>query len=151
MITSGTTPDRVEVQVDIRGSVEQVFDALIDPNQLARWWGDAQMYRTRWDIDLRNGGEYACHASAVDGGKMTVEGRFIDVDRPRRIEMTWNASWDPAGETTVTYEMTRSLKGTLLKVTQSGFGSGADQGGYHDGWARVFGWLVGWVERGEAS
>ena len=82
---------------------------------------------------------------------MKVVGKFIDIDRPERIEMTWNASWDASGETRVTYELARSMKGTLLRVTQSGFGSGADQGGYSDGWLRVFGWLAGWVERGETS
>jgi len=151
MITSETSPDRVEVQTEIRASCERVFDALVDPNELAQWWGDSQMYRTSWDVDLRAEGHYVCRASAVDGGKMTVRGRFLEIERPRRIGMTWNASWDATGETTVTYEITRSLKGTLLKVTQSVFGSGADQGGYQDGWSRVFGWLAGWVERGETS
>jgi len=151
MITSDATPDRVEVLTEIRASCERVFDALVDPNELARWWGDAHMYHTQWKVDLQPGGEYVCSATAVDGGTMKVVGKFIDIDRPERIEMTWNASWDASGETRVTYELARSMKGTLLRVTQSGFGSGADQGGYSDGWLRVFGWLAGWVERGETS
>jgi uncharacterized protein YndB with AHSA1/START domain len=151
MITSEATPDQVEVQIEIRASCERVFDALVDPNELAKWWGDSQMYRTWWEVDLRAGGQYECRATAVDGGKMKVNGHFLEIERPRKVGMTWNASWDGSGETTVTYEMTRSMKGTLLKVTQKGFGSGADQGGYQDGWSRVFGWLAGWVERGETT
>src|SRR4051794_19730832 len=111
MITSEATPDRVEVQTEIRASCERVFDALVDPNELTKWWGDSEMYRTWWDIDLHAGGAYECRATAVDGGKMKVRGHFLEIERPRKVGMTWNASWDATGETTVTYEITRSMKG----------------------------------------
>ena len=55
MITSDATPDRVEVLTEIRASCERVFDALVDPNELARWWGDAHMYHTQWKVDLQPG------------------------------------------------------------------------------------------------
>ena len=149
MPTQDATSDHVVEQVDIRATPDRVFDALVDPKQLGRWWGDSGRYRTRWELDLRLGGEYVCYATGPDGSEMEVRGRFLEIDRPRKLAYTWNASWDPSGETTVVYEITPSDLGTLVRVTQSGFASDADRAGYKDGWGHVLAWLGSWVEVGE--
>ena len=151
MTASETTRDGVVEQIEIDALPDRVFAALITPRELARWWGDSEMYRTTWDVDLSVGGEYVCHATAVDGTAMEVRGRFVEIDRPRRLAYTWNASWDPSGETMVAYDLIARGEKTLVRVTQSGFATDADLGGYKDGWTRVLGWLSEWVEQGIAS
>ena len=132
-------------EIDIAAPAERIFDALTTPEQLRRWWGREQMYTTEWDVDLRVGGGYRCRATGADGSVMIVEGRFLEVDRPLRLGYTWNASWDPTGETTVVYELAPRGESTHLRVTHGGFAPGADRAGYTDGWARVLAWLTEFV------
>lgn len=141
--------DAVSEEIEIEATPERVFDALVSPEELGQWWGSSEMYVTRWTVDLRVGGEYLCVATAGDF-EMTVRGRFLAIDRPHRLSYTWNASWDPTGETTVEYVLARRGRGTLVRVTQSGFAPDADRAGYQDGWGRILGWLAGWV-RGKAA
>jgi uncharacterized protein YndB with AHSA1/START domain len=141
----------VAQQVEIAATPSLIFDALVSADQLGRWWGSRDRYRSRWDVDLRVGGDYRCDATTADGKKMTVHGRFLEIDRPTRLSYTWNASWDPTGESIVDYELTPRGEGTLLSVTHRCLTDDADQGGYRGGWAQVLGWLTAWVERGITS
>ena len=141
----------VAQQIDIAAAPSAVFDALVSAEQLDRWWGSRNKYRSRWDVDLRVGGEYRCEAAMVDGTVMTVRGRFLEIDRPARLSYTWNASWDPTGESIVCYELTPRGEATLLSVTHRWLTHDAAPEGYRAGWADVLGWLAGWVERGSTS
>lgn len=52
--------------------------------------------------------------------------------------------------TTVLWELEAQDKGTLLKLTHSGFGGDAEQAKNHSiGWTPVLGWLKAFAERGE--
>ena len=133
-------------RMEIEASPDQIFDALVEPEQLRQWWGSSDMYRTEWEIDLRVGGQYLCTATAGDM-TMTVTGRFLEIDRPRRLVYTWNASWDPSGETTVRYDLTPRGASTLVMVTQTRFAPDADRAGYGEGWVRILNWLAGFVQR----
>lgn len=138
-------------EIWIAASPSRVFEALVSAEQLSTWWGSIAMYRTRWEVDLRVGGEYRCIATAPDGSEMTVHGRFLEIERPGRLSYTWNASWDLTGETTVMYDLVPHGKGTTIRVTQSAFSDRADQEGYRKGWAQVLAWLDDWIERGQPS
>ena len=55
--------------VEIRAPIERVFRALTDPNELVRWWGSADTYRTEeWTADLRVGTAGALAATAPMAG-----------------------------------------------------------------------------------
>jgi uncharacterized protein YndB with AHSA1/START domain len=142
---------KVAQQIEIAATPSLVFDALVSAEQLGRWWGSRDKYRSRWDVDLRVGGEYRCEAAMVDGTVMTVHGRFLEIDRPARLSYTWNASWDPTGESIVCYELTPRGEATLLSVTHRCLTDDAAREGYRGGWAQVLGWLAAWVERGTTS
>jgi uncharacterized protein YndB with AHSA1/START domain len=133
--------DQIVSELEIAAPVERVFAALVRPEQLSQWWGSADMYRTTWTIDQRVGGEYLCRAIMGDAPEMTVHGRFLEIDPPRRLVYTWNASWDPTGETTVVYELAPRDGATLVRVTHRGFAPDADRAGYQDGWQRILAWL----------
>jgi uncharacterized protein YndB with AHSA1/START domain len=51
-------PEPVVERIDISTPPERVFDGLVQPAQLGKWGGAEDMYRTRWDVDLRVGEEY---------------------------------------------------------------------------------------------
>jgi uncharacterized protein YndB with AHSA1/START domain len=138
------TTDSVSEEMEIDAPIERVFDALSSAEQLGMWWGSSDSYRTSWTIDLRPGGELICRAMAGET-EMFVRGRFLVVERPTRLSHTWNASWDPSGETRVDYVLTERGDRTHVRVTQSGFAPDADRAGYQEGWGRILGWLEMWI------
>mgnify|MGYP001545180997 CR=1 FL=1 len=112
----------IHASVDIAAPPDAVFEALLDPAQLATWWGSDDSYRTHdWDIDAHVGGEWAVHTISTSGDEGTVRGEYLAIDEPRSLEYTWRASWDDFAPTIVRYELTPILiddtEGTQLDVT----------------------------------
>lgn len=130
-----------EIQID--ASPDKVFDAFIDPAQLTEWWGSADTYRTsNWKVDLRPGGEWSCSAQGVTGGpQSTVSGRYLVVDRPRKLSYTWNPSWAPGEETRVHLTFEAIDSGTRVLFLHEGFTSAQSREAHTTGWTRVLGWV----------
>jgi uncharacterized protein YndB with AHSA1/START domain len=89
MSATDTTTLRLERTFD--ASAEDVFDAWTNPEVLRRWWkvepdGTVPIA----EVDLREGGTYrlAMHNPA-SGETHTVNGRYIQVNRPELLEYTW--------------------------------------------------------------
>jgi uncharacterized protein YndB with AHSA1/START domain len=81
-----------------------------------------------------------------------VDCEVLAVEAHRRLSYTWNASGDEAAsgvKTIVTWTLTRTASGTLLRIEQSGFRPDEDanyQGAAH-GWQRFVGGLERVVAR----
>ena len=90
----------------------------------------------------------SCHCWAL---YLRILRRFLEIEPPSRLVYTWNASWDPPGDTVVTYELAAHDAATLVRVTHEGIMAGGDRQGYQAGWGRVLAWLAQWVERGATS
>jgi uncharacterized protein YndB with AHSA1/START domain len=122
---------------------ERVFHALTDPQELPRWWGADDLYRTTsHSADLRRGGAWRSEGEGADGKPFAVSGEYLEIDPPRRLVMTWKPDWDAGSVTTVTYLLEATEDGTRLTLRHEGFGARADSCRSHSqGWPRVFGWL----------
>jgi uncharacterized protein YndB with AHSA1/START domain len=62
MATIAITPDHdtIEAEIFVAAPPERVFQALTDPSQMPRWWGQEGMYRiTECKTDLRPGGKWS--------------------------------------------------------------------------------------------
>ncbi len=57
---------------------ELVFDYFTKPEALVRWMGDRAL------LDPRPGGEFTLYF-----GDRCVEGHYVEIDRPRRLVITW--------------------------------------------------------------
>ena len=142
--------DTVVGEVYIDAEPEAVFDALVNPDDLAAWWGSDDTYRTfNWQVDLRPGGRWSCEAQAAAGGpKSTVHGRYLEIERPRALAYTWNPSWASLPETEVRYTLERQGGGTLVRTVHSGFASNRqEQEDHTQGWTKVLGWLAEYARR----
>ncbi|NNG35861.1 SRPBCC family protein [Nakamurella aerolata] len=129
---------------------EQVFDAWVQPQQLARWWWP-QWPDTSYQLDVTVGGNYRIHNAANGIG---VFGEFTVVDRPNTLAMTWIwADEEPprnaAGENVVdevTVTFTPVSAGTEVTVrhtsTEHIAGGGAEQG-WNDVLDRLPAWFAG--------
>lgn len=152
MATSKVTPDADEIvsEIEIAAPPERVFEALTDPQQVVRWWGEKGVYRcTRFESDLRPRGRW--RATGVDGhgNDFEVTGEYLEVDPPRVLACTWKATWTGDVQTTVRWELEATGKGTRVRVRHSGLAAYPEIANAYRGWPRMLGWLRALVERGE--
>jgi uncharacterized protein YndB with AHSA1/START domain len=166
MATAVITPDQnaVMAEIFIAAPPARVFEAITDPEQTARWWGQAGVYHiTERQVDLRPGGKWLSVGVGADGTRFRVEGEYLEVDPPRLLVHTWIASYSGSLKTVVRWELEptdihglhpsgprKAGTGTLVRVRQEGFAAApAAAAGHAEGWKRVLGWLHGFVEQGE--
>jgi uncharacterized protein YndB with AHSA1/START domain len=154
MATNVVTPDQdaIALEVQIAAPPDRVFQAITDPTQLLRWWGQQGIYHgTKWCTDVRPGGAWRCEGvSDTDGSAYHVSGEYLEVDPPRLLAHTWVASWSGPMKTVVRWELEAAEGGTLIRLHHSGFaGAPAAAKGHYEGWQRVLGWMRAFVEKGE--
>jgi uncharacterized protein YndB with AHSA1/START domain len=148
-VTQGT----ILATVDIAAPPERVFRALTTPEELVRWWGSEEAYRTTgWTADLRTGGKWRAEGRGADGNPFWVEGEFLEVDPPHKLVQTWKPQWDGGHATTITYRLEPTAEGTRVTVRHEGFGDRVESCRMHaEGWERVLGWLGDHAESEKAS
>ena len=165
MATAVITPDQdaVIAEIFIAAPPARVFQAISDPAQLQRWWGQNGLYHvTKATADVRAGGKWRSDGVGADGKSFYVEGEYLEVDPPRLLVHTWIGSFH-AQKTVVRWELEaqsvhglapsgpkKAGTGTLVRVRHEGFAGNVQSATEHgEGWKRVLGWLEGFVERGE--
>ena len=167
MVTVAITPDQdvVTAEIFIAAPPERVFQAITDPSQTLKWWGQSGMYRvTEWNGDVRPGGKWSSAGVGADGSKFRVEGEYLEVAPPRLLVYSWRPSWSESLKTVVRWELepreVHGLQsggpqkvgmGTVVKIRHSGFAATApEQSANHaQGWTRVLAWVQAFVESGE--
>jgi uncharacterized protein YndB with AHSA1/START domain len=163
MATATVTPDQnaVVAEIFIAAPPARVFQAISDPSQLPKWWGQAGLYHvTKSVMDVRPGGKWRSDGIGDDGVAFYVEGEYLEVDPPRLLVHTWIGSYSGPMKTIVRWELEphsvhglhpngpkKSGTGTLVRVRQEGFAGNLELAGSHgEGWKRVLGWLEVFVE-----
>jgi uncharacterized protein YndB with AHSA1/START domain len=155
MASATITPnqDTVLAEIFIAAPPERVFQAITDPSQLSKWWGESGLYRiTERTADVRPGGKWSSVGVGADGTSFRVEGEYLEVDPPRRLVHTWVASYRGPLKTVVRWDLEprKAGTGTLVKLRHEGFASAPQAALDHgDGWKRVMGWLEAYLENGE--
>lgn len=126
----------------IAASPSRVFEALLDPAQVAQW-----LYAKAPEIDPRVGGKY------VVGWKYKVEGRdvvggpttILALEPDKLLKLDW-PDWrgDPAVNTqTIRFELAPAGGATQLTFVHDGFARPADIGDYPKGWSGFLDALAG--------
>jgi uncharacterized protein YndB with AHSA1/START domain len=163
MATLAITPDHetLEAEIFVAAPPERVFQAITDPNQMPRWWGQSGMYRiTDCQVDLRPGGKWHSIGVGADGTPFRVDGEYLEVDPPRLLVHTWKPSFSQIDQTVVRWELeprpvhnlqTRGPQktgtGTALKLRHTGFAGNEQSAKDHgEGWKRVLSWMQAFVE-----
>ena len=166
MATATITPDQnaVIAEIFIAAPPSRVFQAISDPSQLPKWWGQSDLYHiTKSSMDVRPGGKWRSDGVGADGKSFYVEGEYLEVDPPRLLVHTWIGSYSGPQKTVVRWELEphsvhglhpngpkKAGTGTLVRVRQEGFAGNVESAtGHGDGWKRVLGWLEAFVERDE--
>ncbi len=137
-VTSGT----ILATVEIAAPPERVFTALTSADDVVKWWGSADTYRTTaWSMPTKPGAPWNASGVGADGTAFSVEGEVVLVDAPRKLVWTWRAPWDGNQTTTITYSLEPIDGGTRVTLKHEGFGDRHDSCRSHgEGWERVLGW-----------
>ena len=125
----------IEREVRVAARPETVFAFWTDPERMARWMGrDIR-------LDPRPGG-----ALRIDyNGSDIVSGRFVEVDPPTRIVLTWG--WEapgdptPPGASTVEVDFVPDGDSTLVRLRHTGLVEEAVSG-HAEGWDQFLPSLV---------
>lgn len=109
----------IEREIYIEASPEIVFEVVSSPGHLKEWWPDD----ARFERIPGATGEIVF--GDRDAGGAVVSFTVLDVRPPRTFSFRWtHPAGEPAAEGNsllVTFDLTPSGAGTLLKMTESGF------------------------------
>ncbi len=136
--------------VEIAAAPERVYRALTNPDEIVKWWGSDDQYRTTgWTSELTQGGRWRAEGKGADGRPFSVEGEYLELAPPTKIVCTWKAPWDDNQTTTITYRIEAIDGGSRVVIRHDGFAGRAEScRGHARGWERVLGWLVAHVSPG---
>jgi len=152
MASCAVTPnhDSIQAEVLIAAPPERVFQALVEPQQVVQWWGQAGIYHcTEFSSDLRVGGKWRGAGVGGQSDPFTVSGEYLEIDSPRVLTYSWVASWTGDVKTTVRWELEPVEQGTLVRLTHSGLAAHPEIAQAYQGWPRMLGWLQAFLEKGE--
>lgn len=119
----------------IEATVERVFAAWTEPDQLKRWWGPAQVTCTDAQVDLRPGGRYRIANRFPDGRVVWIAGAFETVEPPRRLVYSWSIEGDVRAPERVTVRFKARGSATEVIVTHDRIPDAAMRDQHAEGWA----------------
>jgi uncharacterized protein YndB with AHSA1/START domain len=119
---------------------EEVWRAITDSAELAKWWGPKGFRAPEVDFDPRPGGGYRIAMQPPDGDLFHLHGEFREVDPPSRLGYTFR--WDPPDqddrETLATLILEESGDRTEVSLTQGEFATPARLELHEGGWSDAF-------------
>jgi uncharacterized protein YndB with AHSA1/START domain len=146
-MTVTAASDTIVQQTTIKGSAEQIFEALTDPDQRIKWWGAKGRFQTtHMESDLRPGGRWVMRGTGIGGKPFQVVGEYRAVERPRLLVFTWLPDWQgDATESLVRIDLQEKDGVTTVRLTHSGLTSERSRES-HKGWPQILSWLRTHVE-----
>jgi uncharacterized protein YndB with AHSA1/START domain len=128
---------RIVASVELAATPERVFQALAS-REVVDWWINPGVFDTReWSGDVRVGGKW--RASGIARGEpYAVEGKFLEIDPPRKLVQTWQVAGSPGAPTTLTYLVEPIAGGTRLTVHHAGIVAPEQRGNVGAGWRSSF-------------
>jgi len=119
--------------VFVEASPDHVFDCLVVPEMMVRWMGDRAL------LHAVAGGRFE-----VDINGVLIRGEFTEVDRPRRLVVSWGQLGNdalPPGASRVTFQIEAAEGGTVVTLTHDGLPE-PEQAKHAVGWPHFLGRLA---------
>lgn len=111
--------------IDIDAAPAEVFDYLVTEAGMTAWMGQHAT------LDPHAGGGFA-----VDIAGHPIRGRYLEVERPHRVVVSWGVAGSPdlpPGASTVTFTLTPTARGTRVDLLHAGLPDPYVDG-HADGW-----------------
>lgn len=113
-----------------------MFKALIEPDELARWWGPKGFTAPSIELEPHVGGSYRITMQPPEGELFHLSGEFRELDAPARLTYTfrWEEPTPDDRETVATLSL-RDLGGsTALSIDQGAFVTEERRALHERGW-----------------
>jgi uncharacterized protein YndB with AHSA1/START domain len=124
----------------LRAPPADVWRAMTDPGELARWWGPKGFTVPSLEFEPRVGSSYRIAMQPPEGELFHLEGEFREVDQPARLAYTFR--WDPPDpddrETLVTLALEDRGEETAVAFTQGEFATEERRALHDGGWTDSF-------------
>jgi uncharacterized protein YndB with AHSA1/START domain len=127
---------RVEVSVVIRAPRQDVFDAWLTRDRMARFLCAGDTRTAAVDVDPREGGSFRI-VMARDGREHEHRGRFVEIDRPARLRFTWISEATGGRETDVTVTFDDLPHGTRVTLVHVGLADSHATDRHRAGWQSI--------------
>ena len=111
--------EEYSTEIDLPAPAEEVFRHLTEPTAMIRWMGQ---HATLTPVP---GGAFE-----VDINGVPVRGRYLEVDPPRRVVVSWGVAGNagmPPGATEVEFTLTPTAGGTRLRLVHRGLSGGQEE------------------------
>lgn len=111
--------------IEIEAAPAEVFDHLVTNEGITAWMGRHAV------LEPRAGGAFA-----VDIAGYAIRGRYLEVDRPRRVVVSWGVAGSadlPPGASTVEFNLTPTAHGTRVDLRHADLPE-TQLEGHADGW-----------------
>jgi serine/threonine protein kinase len=145
LLTTRTPESTIRIRRTIPASVERVFAAWTNPEQMVDWYAPSDDFTTPIaEVDLQVGGKFKVGMKR-NGQEHTkiVTGQYCRVEVPYLIVFTW--AWEApradTHETQVTLEFRPNGDATDLTLTHERFRDEELRKGHSEGWTGVLGRL----------
>lgn len=126
----------VEVETTIRAPRDAVFDAWLSPDRMARFLCAFDSHVSEIDVDPKVGGAFRIVMSSARGS-FEHRGRYLEIDRPRRVRFTWSSPATNNEETQVTVTFTLEGDSTRVVLAHSGLIEPEQRERHQSGWKSI--------------
>ncbi len=109
----------VTVRRRFAAPAERVFDAWLDPEMIGQWMFGPKLREEEivsLTVDPQVGGRFSFLVRR-QGKELDHVGKYLEIDRPRRLVFTWGIAGFSVDETDVTIEIVPLDAGCELKLT----------------------------------
>ena len=110
-----TSQARAEVTTTIKVAREEAFDAWLSADRLARFLCAGDTHVESVEVDPRVGGAFRI-VMANDRGSYEHRGRYVEIERPRRLRFTWASAATNGNDTEVTVTFQALDEGTRVTL-----------------------------------
>lgn len=128
------SPTSLVISRTYPASVDRVFKAWTDANQLGQWFAPTDDYTTKADVDLRIGHEYRIAITHKGGNVHNILGTYRVIDPPSKLVYTWRWESGPAADTLVTVDFNPDGDATKVTITHEQFTNTEDRDKHNEGW-----------------
>ena len=116
-----------------------IFDALVTAEGIASWWGPDDLPVISATAEPRVNGGFRVRFRREDGSEHQCAGEFLEIDRPRRVVMSWR--WEEGGEpdeagniSRLEFKLRAIDTGTELTLIHSDLRSEVSARSHQSGW-----------------
>ncbi len=133
--------NRASASVTIQAPAETVFDAWLDPAIAGGFLAAGTMHVSRFENEPREGGAFRLDMLG-DGEPIEHVGRYVLIERPRRLVFTWISAGTDGMLSLVTVDFTPVDGGVRVDLEHEGIPDAEKAGRHTNGWHTILGKLA---------